>query len=473
MPKYRLADHLVFNVEGRRFLFLAENNAIFEMDDGAARIVGECASFPEIDIEDFVRRSNETAEESRETFEELVDHRVLVKTEESLGPRWVTSPEIPVKTLVLHVTDACNLGCRYCYYREKGNASNHRMSPAIGRRAVDFLFASSGNLKEVVIVFFGGEPLLNFELIDRLIDYAKEKASATAKKVSFAITTNGTLLTDKIIDRLIENDVGITISIDGFETAHDRHRCFPDGSGSYRIIRPKLDRLLKKTDGKPVVARVTLVGHPDEVPQILHHLLEMGFSEAGFAPVTTDDYQKQLAPSEMGRLLDHFRELSETFLAYAAKDELLGFTNLIDILVSLHEGEVKNYPCGAGLGLFSVDYDGRMYLCQRLNGDERFLLGDIFDGLDHEKVGNFRDSAEISRKTSCTRCWARALCAGGCYHEAMLREGDIYRPNYHYCDWIKRWIRIGLDVYGRIALDNPMYLDKLSLLRGHLPFNPV
>ncbi len=340
------------------------------------------------------------------------------------------------------------------------------MTTDVAQKAADFLFDNSGTLEQVTLVFFGGEPLLNFDLISFAVKYAREKALERGKKVDFAITTNGTLLTDRIIHFLHENKIGVTVSIDGFEEAHDRFRRFPDGTPSYKVIMPKIRKMLGAVREKPVVARVTVAKDSKDVPEILDHLLELGFSEAGFAPVTTQDPCYQLNPDEMNNLLSQFKNLSHKFLEFARQDKFLGFTNLIDLLVVLHEGEVKNYPCGAGLGLFSAGPGGTLYLCQRLTGEDRFCMGDIFTGFDWEKVEGFRKQAEISQKQACRECWAHTACAGGCYHEALLREGDILEPNLHYCEWIKNWFEIGLEVYGRLALENPGYLDKLSMLRG-------
>ncbi len=157
------------------------------------------------------------------------------------------------------------------------------------------------------------------------------------------------------------------------------------------------------------------------------------------------------------------------YIELAQKDQFLGFTNLVDLLVTLHEGEVKQYPCGAGIGMFSVDPKGGLFLCQRLTNDDSARMGDIFDGFNQKKLGEFRQDATLNKKIACKGCWTASICAGGCYHEAKIREGNILSPNLHYCEWIKTWIETGLNVYGRLITDTPGFLDKLSMLRGHEP----
>jgi uncharacterized protein len=473
MGVYRIAENKMFHAADRDFLFLAADNTIFEMDDRIKRFLTN-RNLAEIFTEDSLFAELSCPEdEKKELFEDLVKSRVLVSSEENGNGNQIDFDKmsIELKTIVLHVTDACNLGCRYCYYGNDGHATSTRekMSPEVAVRAVDFLMENSGTLKDVVIVFFGGEPLLNLDLIRFVVEYARDKATERAIRVDFAMTTNGTLLNDGAIDFLRKNNIGLTISIDGFEKTHDRFRRFPNGAPSYGAILPGLKKLLSNRGEKPVVARVTVAGESNHIPEILDHLLSLGFSEVGFAPVTTDDLSYQLSGTEMARLLTHFKTLSEVFIAHAKNDEFYGFTNLVDNLVVLHEGERKDYPCGAGLGLFSVDPKGRLYLCQRLTGDAASLMGDVFNGFDRVALTGFRQQAFIEEKKPCAACWVRKICAGGCYHEALVREGGLLEPNLHYCQWIKDWIELGLSVYGELAVECPDYLDKLSMLRGHAP----
>jgi uncharacterized protein len=372
---------------------------------------------------------------------------------------------IPLKTLVLHVTEACNLSCVYCY--RKDFAKQNKMTTRIAQKAVDFLFEHCGGLEEVVIVFFGGEPLLNFNVISFTVKYAQSKALENKKKVSFALTTNATLLTERVVAFLHENSVSVTVSMDGLKHVHDSFRCFPDGSPSYDVILSGTKKLISTAHKKPVVARVTVAKDPKNVPETLKHLLNLGFAEAGFAPVTTHDPVYQLNNENMDLLLDRFRFLAEEFFQTSLKDRFFGFTNLIDLLVALHQGEVKNYPCGAGLGLFSVSPDGKLYICQRFTGDDCLCMGDLFNGFDMRAIKIFREQAELSQKKACKTCHARVICAGGCYHEALIRENDLKKPNLHYCKWIQGWIDTGLEVYAKLILTNPDYPEKLCLLRGH------
>ena len=473
MEKYRVAESKWVESDGRDYLFLVADKAVFEVEPETKSLLARWALRPAFTRGEVLAPLQDLSrEEGEELFSDLLQRRAILPANGAGGPT-VQVPaapmDIPLKTLVLHVAESCNLRCRYCYHGEKGNGKGlqRQMGRDVALRAVDFLFERSGELEDLVLVFFGGEPLLNFETIRHAAGYAQEKAAASGKRLSFAITTNGTLLTPEIVDFLQAHDVSVTVSLDGFEQIHDRYRRFADGRPSYGVILPRVRQLLEGARKRPVVARVTVVDEPDRVPQILEHLLGLGFVEAGFAPVTTGHPEYQLNDRQMDELLSAFRHLAQRFLEAVEEERFFGFSNVIDLLVSLHQGQVMNYPCGAGLGLFSVDAGGRLFLCQRFTGEESYCMGDIFEGFDEERLGKFRQEAEISNKEACRTCWARTICTGGCYHEACVREGSHLNPNLHYCEWIRRWGEIGLDVYCRVAARWPDFLEMLCMSRGH------
>ncbi|MCP4751645.1 MAG: SPASM domain-containing protein [Proteobacteria bacterium] len=477
MTAYRLSQNRTITVDRHRFLFLADTNAIFEIDADTATSLERFSPDERLEKDEILSRLKGSSEDGESLFEELTERRVMVHAprHEGGGKRVSRLPSYGLETLVLQVTESCNLGCLYCYHSpEKPSGKKRKMSLEVAQRSVDFLLEQCGQNGEVTLVFFGGEPFLNFDLISRTIEYARNRSNGSGKRVGFSLTTNGTLLSEKTLDFLYRNRVGLTVSMDGDESDHDRFRQFPGGASSYRVIEPKLADLFRIYRDIPVAARVTVARSPEHVPATLDHLLGLGFAEVGFAPVTTQEPRSRLDKDGMDDLLARFRQLSERFVRQALQGEFLGFGNLVDLLVNLHQGEVKDYPCGAGLGLFSVDPAGELFLCQRLTGSEPSHMGNVFDGFDNSKVEGFRKSANIDNKPECEQCWAKMLCAGGCYHEALVREGDMLSANRHYCQWIKNWVNLGLETYGRLAVDCPDYLDKLSLLRGHKPiFNTV
>ena len=468
MDTFTLAANRTLTVDGHEFLFLVDENAIFEIDRDTRALFARFPQCAAVTRDRFLACMEGSAEDASAVFEGLVARRLLLPSAATHQHR-VPAPRtpVPLTSLVLNVTDDCNFGCLYCYHDQQHlpRTGNCVMTPPTAERAIDLLMEHSGPARNVTLVFFGGEPFLNLPLLSFAAEYGRSKAAAYGKEISFSVTTNGSLLTEQAIRFVSENDVTVTISIDGHREVHDRYRRFRDGRPSYQAILPKIRRLLELPPRRPVVARVTALGGTRDFPSIIDHLLDLGFFEAGIAPVTTGDPRHQMDNEDMGRLLEDFEALSRRFLASAMRDELFGFSNLIDLLVALHEGEVKDYPCGAGLGLFSVDPGGLLYPCQRLAADRSLCMGDVHGGMDSTKVGQFRRDAESAQREPCTDCWARVLCAGGCYHEALVRQGAVTRPNLHYCEWIRRWIEIGLETYCRIASRSPAYLDRLSASR--------
>lgn len=473
MISYRVAEHKIIQIDGNDFLFLVADKAIFAMDRTTREILSKWSARSKVDLQQIRIDLPGLSENEQDDFIQGLLHRRVVLPVKNRPAELATQKpplsSIALKTLILHVTEACNLNCRYCYQRADQSASSgaRRMNTTTARKAVDFLIDRSDGLQDIVLVFFGGEPLLNFPVITQTVDYARQRAAEHGKRVDFALTTNGTLLTKDTIKFLQTHHIGVTVSLDGWQQIHDRFRRFPNGRPSYGLIRTNVQRLLGRSDNRPAVARVTLAESPENVSKILNHLLDLGFVEVGFAPVTTGHPEFQLNDRDMDRLLDQFAQLARDFLQAALGGKFYGFSNVIDLLVSLHQGEVMNYPCGAGLGLFAVAPGGELYLCQRFTGDDRYCMGTIFDGFNWKKLQRFRNEAEICNKGICRECWVRTVCTGGCYHEACVREGSHLQPNLHYCEWIRRWTEIGLEVYCRLASSRPEFLDMLCVSRGY------
>jgi len=221
---------------------------------------------------------------------------------------------------------------------------------------------------------------------------------------------------------------------------------------------------LARHRSRPVGARVTLTRQTLDVTRIYRHLTEeMGFWEVGFAPVTTApgrDYA--IADGGFDALLGQFRALAQEYLTAALENRHHGFSNVRETLQELHQGHAKAYPCGAGLGLMGVATDGDVALCHRFAGSDAHQLGDVRGGVSWDKQQAFLDSHHIVEKTDCRTCWARPICAGGCYHEANTRYGATERPNLHYCEWIRGWTHTCLEIYGEIAVKNPAFLRQFD-----------
>jgi uncharacterized protein len=338
------------------------------------------------------------------------------------------------------------------------------MDEATARQSVEFMLREAGSNPTAHLTFFGGETLMNLKVVKSTLAYARQRGAALGKSVDFSITTNATLLKPDVIAWLADNDVAVTVSIDGPKDAQDEFRVFKNGRGSYDLVVPRIRELLTRHTSRPIGARVTLTRHNLDVRRIFRHLTEdIGFHEVGFAPVTTSPERTHAIEADgFDRMLDQFNALAAEFLEHTAANRHHGFSNVKDTLEEIHKGVSKAYPCGAGLGLMGVATDGNVALCHRFAGSDAHTIGSVFEGVDRERQTAFFERHHVANKTDCSVCWARPLCSGGCYHEAHTRYGDTARPNLHYCDWIRSWTHTCLRVYGELSVRNPAWLARFE-----------
>lgn len=474
MRNLALAEFHPFEAAGRRFVYLVPSAGVFALDEQAAAVIDALGSGPreEHDLVDGLR-DRFPAEEIALTIDELVRIRAVGERQapKAPAPRIIPLMPFPLTTMVLNVTNQCNLSCTYCYeYGEDKivDTANGRqpkfMSEETARQSVEFMLRESGSQRVAHLTFFGGETLMNFPVLQKTIAYARRRAIELGKDVDFSLTTNATLLRPDIIEFLAENEVGVTISIDGPKSVQDKFRVFHNGAGSYDVIAPKIKELLRRHRSRPIGARVTLTSPNLNVKEIFRHLTdEVGFWEVGFAPVTTAAARAYAIDGEgFDQVLDQFRDLAFEFLEHAVQNRHHGFSNIKDTIEEIHKGVSKAYPCGAGLGLMGVSTDGDVALCHRFAGSGAHKLGTVSEGVDRSKQREYLEQHHIDAKTDCHTCWARPLCSGGCYHEAYTRYGETTRPNLHYCEWIRGWTDTCLQVYGALAERNPAYLTRFD-----------
>ena len=408
-----------------------------------------------------------------ETIDELIEIRAIgdIDAPKDLVPNDLPPAGFPLTTMVLNVTNKCNLACTYCYeYGEDKIVDTQYgdqpkfMAEETAKESVEFLLEESQGQELAHITFFGGETLLNFPVLQDTVAYARRRAAEEGKRIEFSLTTNATLLRPEIIEWLADNQIGVTISIDGPKEVQDGLRVFHNGKGSYDVVEPKIKELLKRHKTRPIGARVTLTQKNMDVLSIFQHLTkDMGFWEVGLAPVTTQDQRDYAITSEgKDKMLEQFEILAQEWLECALKDEHHGFSNVKDTLEEIHKGVSKAYGCGAGLGLMGVATDGDVSLCHRFAGSPEHTIGSISEGIDREKQEEFLVDHHIASKTDCHTCWARPICSGGCYHEAHVQYGTSSHANLHYCTWVRSWTHTCLEIYGALAEKNPKFLNRFD-----------
>jgi len=442
------ADHRIFNGPGEQFIFGVDDASLFSLTREAYETVRRWRTSRFIDLE-------KVPAPDLEVLQGLRDLQILkpVSQRKPAPPRLETGT-VPLSTLVLEVAQDCNLNCSYCY-AEAGTygASPCLLTPATACGAVRYLLDNCGDQDQVTLVFFGGEPLLNMQAIKAATREAQIHGEKLGKKVHLSVTTNGTLLDREIVDFLHDNRFSVAVSLDGPRHIHDRNRPDHNGAGTYDEIVTRLALLLDNPP-LPVAARVTL--EPDQwhsVVEVFDHLTGLGFHEVGIAPVSP--VSKALLPtsSEEEALLEGFGELARRFVAHARESRVMPFSNILDLLGRLHLGQTKPVSCGAGYGYMAMDAKGRFFPCHRLAGEADFCSGSLATGIDTDGIDACLGSLNHGREESCSRCWARTLCAGGCHYENHLRENQLGLPRGTSCKFIRDWLDLGMKTYAALRMD--------------------
>jgi uncharacterized protein len=451
--RYAFADHRIFDApgaDGRALLFGADHASLFALDHACREVIGRWRGRTPIALHD-------APQDEREVLEALRDAQVLVPAAalSRPAPAALDPATIPLGTLVLEAAQACNLRCTYCYAGGGAYGGSARlMSPELARRAARFLVDASGDRDSVTLVLFGGEPLLNLPAIRAAVLEAEAATQARGKKLAVSLTTNGTRFTDEALAFLREHPASVTVSIDGPPDLHDANRRYAGAAGgTYADVAAGLARFCSHLS-RPPAARVTLTpGQWARLPEVFEHVHGLGFLEVGIAPVSPVSAEFLPTAQQEDELLEGFAQLARRFVRQAESGRLLPFSNLLDLLARLHLGQVKQAPCGAGLGYLAADADGRLYLCHRLAGVERFCVGDLDRGIDHERIGQCLAAMAAPRRDDCRSCWARSLCAGGCHHDNHVRENALGQAPGGACDFIRKWLEIGIGAYAALSRD--------------------
>ncbi|MBV4536340.1 MULTISPECIES: quinohemoprotein amine dehydrogenase maturation protein [Pseudomonas] len=452
-------------VDADRMLFHIPSSSLFSTDAVTGGIIDSLRQ-QGCSAEELVQRLS--LQFSGQDIEDTLRELIALEVVSDGSP---LTPEIALKrvertalnTVVLNVNTGCNLSCTYCYKEDLDKPSaGKKMSTATAEASVEMLLKESPDETRYSVVFFGGEPLSNRPLIEHMVAYCEQRFAEAGKEVEFIMTTNATLLTEEIVDWLNAHRFGLSISIDGPKTVHDRNRITVGGQGTYDVVRRKADMLLSRYTSRPVGARVTLTRGITDVETIWNHLFnEMGFAEVGFAPVTSGDMADfNLTGEELVQVFANMKALGRRYLEAALEHRSIGFSNLHQLITDIHEGHKKALPCGAGLKMLAVDHQGELNLCHRFTGSSLPTFGNVHQGVKQAQLNDFLSQRLDRSNTGCDDCRIRNLCSGGCYHESYARYGDPTHPTYHYCELMRDWVDFGIEVYSRIMAVNPAFIDR-------------
>ena len=332
-----------------------------------------------------------------------------------------------IKALCLHVAHTCNLNCAYCFASQgKYNGERAVMSFEVGKQALDFLVEHSGKRHNLEVDFFGGEPLMNFQVVKDLVAYARSIEKEAGKNFRFTLTTNGMLIDDEVIDFANREMSNVVLSLDGRKEVHDRYRVDYAGNGSWERIVPKFQKLVRERGGRNYYMRGTFTHHNPDFLQDIRQMLDLGFTELSMEPVVcAPDDPTALTEEDRRIVLDQYEKLAELMLEREREERPFTFYHY---MIDLSGGPCiykRISGCGSGTEYMAVTPWGDLYPCHQFVGDEHFRLGDIWHGLDNPEVQKEFASCNVYAKPECRDCWAKLYCSGGCAANAFHATGSI------------------------------------------------
>ena len=421
----------VFHYKDKHYIFDTGSSSLHECDEKAALLLREKLG-ERVDTSSVSERERAEYEQD---FAELEREGLLFKEEERAVP--VKSDE--VKALCLHICHDCNLRCRYCFADEGAyHAKREFMSLETARRAIDFLIEQSGSRRILETDFFGGEPLMNFDVVKQTVRYAKEQAAKRGKKFLFTLTTNGLLLKDDVAEFLNREMENVVLSLDGRKEVHDAVRKTANGKGSFDLVIENLKNFVRIRGNKSYYVRGTFTAKNLDFSKDVLFLADSGFDSISLEPVVTDIPDLAITKQDLSRVCDEYDTLCDKYLEYEAKGK--GF-NFFHFNVDFEGGPCLSKrvsACGAGNEYFSVVPNGDIYPCHQFAGDPDFRMGNVYEGkLDEAIRAKFKKSCLFTRK-KCENCFAKFICSGGCSANNYHFNGDIDEPYDITCEMMKK-----------------------------------
>ena len=360
---------------------------------------------------------------------------------ESLAKSYKNNSKV-VKALCLHVAHTCNLNCSYCFASQgKYHGDRALMTFEVGKQAFDFLIANSGTRHNLEVDFFGGEPMMNFDVVKQLVEYARSVEKEHGKNFRFTFTTNGMLLDDDVIDFLNREMSNVVLSLDGRKEINDHFRRDYAGNGSYDTIVPKFQHLVEKRGGKGYYVRGTFTHNNVDFTNDLFHMADLGFTELSMEPVVCPpDDPYALTEEDLPKLFEQYEILAKEMLR--RKKEGRPFT-FYHYMIDLKHGPCiykRITGCGSGTEYMAVTPWGDLYPCHQFVGEEKFCLGNVWDGVKNTAIQDEFRACNAYARPECNDCWAKLYCSGGCaanaYHATASVNG-IYRYG---CELFKKRI---------------------------------
>ena len=439
-------------------------NIVLDVNSGAVHIVDDVMYdviplFSESTKEEIVHslksKYKETdIQEAWEEVKELAEDDQLFTKDEYEGyiEQFKTRPTV-VKALCLHIAHDCNLACRYCF-AEEGEYHGRRelMSFEVGKAALDFLIANSGNRRNLEVDFFGGEPLMNFDVVKQLVAYGREQEKIYNKDFRFTLTTNGVLLNDDIMEFANKEMGNVVLSIDGRKEVHDYMRPFRKGAGSYDLIVPKFQKFAESRNQDKYYVRGTFTHNNLDFSRDVLHLADLGFKQISVEPVVaqpTEDYA--LREEDLPQLFEEYDKLAVEMIKRHKEGKDFNFFHF---MIDLEGGPCvakRLSGCGSGTEYLAVTPWGDFYPCHQFVGNEAFLMGNVYDGIKNTELQSEFKCCNVYAKEKCRNCFARFYCSGGCAANSYNFHGSITDAYDIGCELEKKRIECAIMIKAALA----------------------
>ena len=397
----------------------------------------------------------EELEEALEDVQELIDREQLFT--EDIYKEYVADfkkRKTVVKALCLHIAHDCNLACRYCF-AEEGEYHGRRalMSYEVGKKALDFLIANSGNRQHLEVDFFGGEPLMNWNVVKQLVEYGRSQEKEHNKKFRFTLTTNGVLLNDEIMEFCNREMSNVVLSLDGRKEVNDKMRPFRNGTGSYDLIVPKFQKFAESRGDRDYFVRGTFTHENLDFSKDVLHFAYLGFKKMSVEPVVAEPSEPYaIREEDLPQILEEYDKLAAEYVKRWKEGK--GFT-FFHFMVDLKQGPCvakRLSGCGSGTEYLAVTPWGDLYPCHQFVGKEEFLLGNVDSGITNTAVRDEFKLCNVYAKEKCRDCFARFYCSGGCAANSYNFHGSITDAYDIGCEMQKK--RIECAVMIKAALED-------------------
>ncbi len=378
-----------------------------------------------------ILKENYTEEEIKEAYAdilELYDNKLLY-SDDVYGDYSKTVVESPIKAMCLHISHDCNLRCKYCFASTGDFGKGRKLMPfEVGKAAIDFLLEKSVGRENLEVDFFGGEPLMNFDVVKQIVEYARSKEEEYHKNFRFTITTNGMLLDDDTIDYINKEMYNVVLSIDGRKEVNDRMRIRVDGSGCYDRILPKFKKLVDGRGDKEYYVRGTYTKYNLDFSEDVMHLYEAGFDEISVEPVIESPEEAYaITEEDLDQIYAEYDKLVDRIGAIRKSGKHINFFHF---MIDLDQGPcvIKRLRgCGSGNEYVSITPDGDIYPCHQFVGHDEYKMGNIEEGTFNNDIKKEFAGCHVYSKPACQECWARFYCSGGCNANNFVFNGDIHK----------------------------------------------